>query len=80
VFLVITVLCIATISVLRNMHSFIHLNIFAVCDACFIRYSKIGLFHFSSLVKFVARFVKYRRNCARDEGKHGHLRRDVKFH
>jgi len=35
VFLVITVLCIATSCVLRIMHSLIHLKIFAVCDACF---------------------------------------------
>ena len=36
VFLVITVLCIATSCVLRKRHSLIHLKIFVVCDACCI--------------------------------------------
>jgi hypothetical protein len=35
-FLVITVLCIATSCVLRKVHSHMHLKIFAVCDACCI--------------------------------------------
>jgi len=80
VFLVITVLCIATSSVLHKMHSLIYLKIFAVCVACFVSYSEIGLFHFSWLVKFVVKFVNYRRNCASDQWKYGHLRRDVNFH
>jgi len=36
VFLVITVLCIATSCVLQKVHSPIHLKIFAVCNACCI--------------------------------------------
>jgi len=80
VFLVITVLCIATSCVLQKVLSLIHLKIFAVCDACCIWYSEIGLLHFSWLVKFMARFGKYRRNCASDQGKCGHLRRDIRVH
>ena len=36
VFLVITVLCIATSCVLQKVHSLTYLKIFAVCDACCI--------------------------------------------
>ena len=80
VFLVITVLCIATRCVLQKSHSLTHLNIFAVCVACCICYREIRLNIFSWLVKFVARFRNYRSNCASDEGKYGHLWRDVKVH
>ena len=38
VFLVITVLCIATGRVLLKVYSRIHLKVFAVCDACYNRY------------------------------------------
>ena len=41
---------------------------------------KLGSFIFSWLVKFLAKFGKYRRNCASDEEKYGHLRRDVWVH
>ena len=41
---------------------------------------EVGLLHFSWQVKFVARFQKYRRNCAIDQGKCGHLRRDRRVH
>ena len=41
---------------------------------------EVGLLHFLWQVKFVARFQKYRRNCAIDQGKCGHLRRDRRVH
>jgi hypothetical protein len=68
VFLVIMVLCIAISCVLRKMHSPIHLKIFAVWDTCCIWYYKIGLLRFSCPVKFLAKFGKYRRNCASGQG------------
>jgi len=59
VFLVITVLCIATSCVLRIMHSHIHLKallsaMHVVLDSC----SEIGLLNFWWLVKLLARFGK----------------------
>ena len=47
-----------------------------VFDSC----SEIGLLHFSWLVKFVVIFGTYRRNCGSDQGKYGHLSRDVWVH
>jgi hypothetical protein len=44
-----------------------HIKMHVVLDSC----SEIGLLHFSWLVKLLARFGKYRRNCASDEGKCG---------
>ena len=78
VFLVITVLCIAIRCFAESAFTYTYLNIFAVCNACCVSYSEIGLLHFFWLVKFVARFGMYGRNCASDQGKCGHLGRDVK--
>ena len=75
VFLVITVLCIATSCVLQKVYSRILLS--AMC-VVFGSCSEIGLLHFSWLVKFVAKFGKYGRNCVSDRGKCGHLSRDIR--
>ena len=73
VFLVITVLCIAISCVLRNLHSLIHLKIFFCLRYMLdmVVYNKVGLLHFSWLVKFLEKFGKYRRNCASGRGKCG---------
>jgi len=47
-----------------------------VFDIC----SEISLLHFSWLVKYVARFGQYRKNCASDQRKCGYLTRDIRVH
>ena len=65
VFLVITILCIATCSVLQKVHSLTRLKIFAVCDACCILYSETGLFHFFLAGKFVGKIWKVQKELCK---------------
>ena len=69
-------LCSAESALTYTFKDFLLSTMYVVFDSC----SEIGLLHFSWLVKFVASFGKYGRNCGSDQGKCGHLGRDVRIH